>query len=127
MARVDRVLDAALQFVFDVAIGGAAQRHDGALLGADDARHHRHVVTNHVMKHQRLVGLIDQSRNMTAVHRLVHVDQFAFGAQALEELAIVLGERGFGFGAGVVVALGHGAFGHDCNLCVTGWCDSQFK
>jgi hypothetical protein len=54
---------------------------------ADETRDHRHVVAHRAVKAERLVGLIDQRRNVPDVDRLADVDELACGAQPLDELA----------------------------------------
>ena len=87
MLRRDRLVDRRLELVLDLAIGLAAQRHDGALARADDAGDHRHVVADDVVEIERGIGLVDQRRDMADVDRLVQVDEFAGLPQAVEELA----------------------------------------
>ena len=78
------------ELVLDLAEGLAAHRHDGALLRADDAGHHRHVVADHVVEKERGLGLVDQRRDVADVDRLVQVDQLARLPQPVEELAEIL-------------------------------------
>ena len=88
--RRDRLGDRLLQLVLDLAIGLAAERHDGALARADDAGHHRHVVADHVMEIERGARLIDQRGDVADVHRLMQIDELAGLPQPVEELAEIL-------------------------------------
>ena len=81
------LIDGVFQLVLDLAIGLAAHRHDGALLRADDARDHRHVVADDIVKQQRLVRLVDQRRDMADIDRLLQIDQLARIAQTDREIA----------------------------------------
>ncbi len=65
----------------------AAHRHGGALFGADEAGHHRHVVADHVVEIERGLGLIDQGGDVADVDRLMQVDKLARLPQPVEELA----------------------------------------
>ena len=85
------MIDAVTQALLDLAVLGAPHGHDGTLARADDARHHRHVVADDVVKKQRLVGLIDQRGDVADIDRLLHVDHMAAATQAVEELAKILG------------------------------------
>src|SRR5947207_32428 len=58
-----------------------------ALARADDARHHRHVVADDVVKEERGLCLVDQGGDVPDVDRLAQVDELAVAAQAVEELA----------------------------------------
>ena len=49
--------------------------------------HDRHVVADHVVEIERLLGLIDQRRDMADVDGLVQVDELAGLPQPVEELA----------------------------------------
>ena len=97
---VDRVVDADLQFVLDFAKRLAAHGHDGAFLRPHDAGQDGHVVTDDIVEHKRLVGLVDERRYVADVDGLVQVYELACGAQALDEAAHIFG-KGF-------VAGGHG-------------------
>ena len=113
----DRAVDRRLELVLDLPIALAAERHRGAVAGADDAGHHRHVVADHVVEQQRGLGLVHQGRDVPDVHRLVQVDKFAILPQAIEKLAEILlhhwaPRRGRG-GAGIgpnPAGLGHADF-----------------
>ena len=89
VTRRNRVVDAAAQLLLDLAVFGAAQSHDRALARADDAGHDRHFVADDVVKKQRLVGLVDERRDMADVHRLPDVDELFGFAQAFEEFTEV--------------------------------------
>ena len=86
------MIDTLAQALFDLAVLGAAHRHDGALTRANDARHHRHVVANDVVKKQRFVGLIHQRGNVADIDRLTHVDHFSGATQAVEKFAEIFRE-----------------------------------
>ena len=90
--RRDRMVDALLELRLDLAIVRAAHRQDGAAARADEARDHRHVVADDVVEEERLVGLVDERRDMPDVDRLPQVDELAPGAQPLDEAAESLGE-----------------------------------
>ena len=92
--RRDRLGDRLRELVLDLAIGLAAERHDGALARADDAGDHRHVVADHLVEIERGLGLIDQRRDVADVDRLMQVDELAGLPQAVEELAEILLHRG---------------------------------
>ena len=59
-------------------------------LRADDARHDRHVVADHVVEVERRLGLIDQRRDVSDVDRLPDVGQLLRARRRSEELAEVL-------------------------------------
>ena len=78
------------QLVLDLAVGLAAERHDGALARADDAGDDRHVVADHLVEIERGLGLVDQGGDVADVDGLVQVDELAGLPQPVEELAEVL-------------------------------------
>ena len=88
------MVDRLLELVLDLAVGVAAERHHGALARADDAGDHRQLVPDHLVEIERLVGLIDQRRDMADVHGLMQVDELAGLPQAVEELTEILLHRG---------------------------------
>ena len=85
--RRDRLGDRGGEFLLDLGESLAAERHGGALAGADDAGHHRHRVADHVMEIERGLGLIDQRGDVADIDRLMQVDQLALLPQPVEELA----------------------------------------
>ncbi len=87
--RRDRLGDGGAELLLDLGEIRAAERHGGALAGADDAGDDRHVVADDVMEKQRGLGLIDQRGDVADIDRLVQVDELAILPQAVEELAEV--------------------------------------
>jgi hypothetical protein len=85
----DRPGDRGGKFLLDLGEGLTAERHGGALAGADDAGHHRHGVADHVVEIERRFRLIDQRGDMADIDRLMQVDELAVLLQPVEELAEV--------------------------------------
>jgi hypothetical protein len=85
--RRDRAVDALLEPELDLGKFAAAQRNGGAPARADDPRHDRHVVADDVVEIERLVGLVDQRRDVTDVHRLTDVGELFLLAQPVQEPA----------------------------------------
>ncbi len=81
------------QAVLDLAVVAAPHPHDRALARADDPGHDRHVVADHVVEEERLVGLIDERRDVADIDGLPDVEHLAARAQALEEFAEALFHR----------------------------------
>src|SRR6185312_14080643 len=81
------MIDRLLQLCLDLRIGLAAHRHDGALARADDAGDDRHVVADHLVEVERRLCLVDESRDVADVDRLVQVYELAALPQPFQELA----------------------------------------
>jgi hypothetical protein len=90
VARRNGVVDRTPQAVLDVAVLAATHPHDRALARADDAGDDRHVVADHVMEEERLVGLIDERSDVADIDRLPDVEHLAARPQAIEEFTEVL-------------------------------------
>jgi hypothetical protein len=79
------VVQPLLQPVLDLGKTAAAQSETRAPAGADDARHDRHVVADDIVKEERRVRLVDESRDVTDIDRLPDVSEFLLCAQPLQE------------------------------------------